>query len=81
MPEFIPLGSPAEILLCTDGYYRAVDSYGLHDNESLMAASAASVTDVLASLRKVEAADPDCIRHPRFKPADDATAVMLTARR
>lgn len=78
MPELIPLGSPAEILLCTDGYYRAVDTYGLHDDDSLLAASAASVDEVLARLRAVEAADPDCTRHPRFKPADDATAVMLS---
>lgn len=80
IPEFIPLGSPAEILLCTDGYYRAVDSYQLHDDESLLTASAASVDQVLARLRAVEATDPDCIRYPRFKPADDATAVMLAAR-
>lgn len=77
MPEFIELGSPAEILLCTDGYYRAVDHYGLHDDAGLIAASAVDVTAVLAALRAAEAADPDCRRFPRFKPADDATAVML----
>ena len=79
MPKFILLGSPAEILLCTDGYYRAVDGYQLHDDESLLNSSATSVDAVLAQLRAVEASDPDCIRFPRFKPADDATAVMLAA--
>lgn len=77
MPEIIDLGTPAEILLCTDGYYRAVDHYGLHDDAGLMDASARGVEEVLAGLRAVEAGDPICSRYPRFKPADDATAVML----
>ncbi len=78
MPEYVDLGSPSDILLCTDGYYRAVDHYGLHDDAGLLDASAASVDQVLSSLRAVEAADPDCLRYLRFKPADDATAVMLS---
>lgn len=77
MAEIIELGTPAEILLCTDGYYRAVDHYGLHDAASLIDASAAGVQQVLAALRATEAADPECLTFPRFKPADDATAVML----
>lgn len=77
MAEYINLGSPAEILLCTDGYYRAVDHYGLFDDAGLLDASNRSVEAVLAALRATEAADPDCKRHLRFKPADDATAVML----
>jgi len=77
MPEILELGEPEQMLLCTDGYYRAVDHYGLHDDEGLMAASAESVSAVLKALRAAEADDPDCLRHPRFKPADDATTVML----
>ncbi len=80
VPDFIPLGTPAEILLCTDGYYRAVDTYGLHDDASLLRASAESVDGLLAGIRAVEAGDHHCLRHPRFKPADDATAVMLSER-
>ena len=77
MPEIIDLGMPTEILICTDGYYRAVDHYGLHNNAGLIDASVEGVERVLVTLREAEAADPDCLRHPRFKPADDATAVML----
>ena len=79
MAEYIELGQPREILLCTDGYYRAVDHYGLHDDRSLIVASATEggAARVLAGLRAVEAEDPACERFPRFKPADDATAVML----
>jgi hypothetical protein len=32
---------------------------------------------VLHALRAVEAADASCEKYPRFKPSDDATAVML----
>ncbi|WP_421693561.1 protein phosphatase 2C domain-containing protein [Aestuariivirga sp.] len=77
MAEFIDLETPAEILLCTDGYYRAVDHYQLFDDQDLMTASAEDVAQVLAALRRAEAEDPDCQRYPRFKPADDATALML----
>jgi hypothetical protein len=77
MPDIIDLGTPAEMLLCTDGYYRAVDHYALHDDAGLMTASAADVAGVLSRLRQEESSDPQCLRFPRFKPADDATAVML----
>lgn len=81
MPEIVPLGWPDQLLLCTDGYYRAVDTYGLMDDARLMDASAAGVADVLKLIRSTEASDPDTQRYPRFKPADDATAVMLAADR
>lgn len=79
MAEYINLGDPACLLLCTDGYYRAVDHYGLHDNASLIEASLAEdgAARVLHDIRAVEAGDPSCEAYLRFKPADDATAVML----
>ena len=77
--EYFDLGTPREILLCTDGYYRAVDYYALHSDESLLDASLASggVDSVLESIRAAEASDPTCVKYLRFKPADDATAVAL----
>lgn len=77
--EYLDLGTPREILLCTDGYYRAVDHYDLHTDETLIEASSGNsgVAGVLASLRATEASDPDCQKYLRFKPADDATAVLL----
>jgi hypothetical protein len=80
--EYFDLGTPREILLCTDGYYRAVDYYALHSEESLLDASLASggVDGVLDRIRSVEASDPACVKYLRFKPADDATAVALRKR-
>ena len=77
--EYFDLGVASEILLCTDGYYRAVDHYALHSNESLLQASLAlgGVDKVLDSIRGVEASDPACVKYLRFKPADDATAMAL----
>jgi hypothetical protein len=80
MAEIIDLGQPADILLCTDGFYRAVDHYDLHTDETLLDACRApgGVDAVLAQVRKTEATDPHCQRFIRFKPGDDATAVMLS---
>lgn len=80
--EYFDLGTPREILLCTDGYYRAVDCYALHSEGSLLEASLApgGVDSVLNSIRAVEASDPACAKYLRFKPADDATAVALRKR-
>jgi Protein phosphatase 2C len=79
MPEYLDLESPADLLLCTDGFYRAVDHYGLHSDGSLLdtCRAAGGVEQVLSGLRAAEASDPACERFPRFKPADDATALML----
>ncbi len=79
IPQVIELGHPAAILLCSDGFYRAVDIYGLYDDASLAAAcqKPGGVHQVLAAIRATEAADPTCHRFPRFKPADDVTAVFL----
>lgn len=79
MPEYLGLGWPRSILLCTDGFYRAVDHYDLHDDASLLAACAepGGAARVLADVREVESDDVSCLKYLRFKPADDATAVML----
>jgi len=77
--EYLDLGTPESVLLCTDGYYRAVDHYALHSDESLLEASsqADGPVRVLRDIRALEAGDPDCQEYLRFKPADDATALVL----
>jgi serine/threonine protein phosphatase PrpC len=65
--------------LLTDGLTRAVDPYRTHVWESLLDELAIlGPADVLASLRRFEATDPDGVRFPRTKSSDDATAVVLT---
>ena len=79
MADEIELGWPDAVLLCTDGYYRAVDYYGLFDNEGLLAASQAEggAAKILEQIRRIETEDPNCVTYLRFKPSDDAAAVCL----
>lgn len=79
MPQIVDLGTPSQLLLCTDGYYRAVDTYGMHDDSSLVATSArpGGAQEVVDRMRDLEAHDLNCERYPRFKPSDDVSAVML----
>lgn len=78
--EYFELGSPKELLLCTDGYYRAVDCYAIYNDETFISAAMEidGLSKVLASLRAVEEQDADCQRFLRFKPCDDATAIVLS---
>lgn len=79
MPEYQQFDDPAALLLCTDGFFRAVDTYHLMPPEQLFSRcrETGGVEQVLAGVRTTEAADQDCTRFPRFKPADDATALCL----
>jgi hypothetical protein len=79
MPQIIDLGTPTEILLCTDGFYRAVDTYGLFEDANLFSAckSPGGIESVVTQIRAIESTDPTCEHFPRFKPADDVTALML----
>lgn len=79
IPEYMNMGWPSSILLCSDGFYRAVDTYGLMDDKALVqiCGSPQGVTSVLRQIRAVEAGDPHCKAHLRFKPSDDASAVCL----
>lgn len=67
----------ADALLVTDGYEAAVDDYRLFTPAELVAAASADLRAPLAAARAVEAADPDCVHYPRFKPSDDATAILM----
>ena len=81
MPEVLDLLSPEEILLCSDGFYRAVDIYKMMDDTLLFQRSTlpGGIQNILRAIRLVEASDPNCETYLRFKPSDDVTAVMLSA--
>ena len=65
-------------LLLSDGFYRLVDVYGRHSYGTLLAAAEANgLVPLLDELRAIEAGDAACRRHPRLKPRDDATAVLV----
>jgi len=71
-----------EVLLATDGLYRLVDTYPVHDDHQFFEkANAPGGLDALIDeLRRIEAADPECLLYPRVKAQDDATGLVLTLR-
>jgi hypothetical protein len=77
----MPLDDPSSALMTSDGFFRLVDHYhALSEPELLAHAAGQNEIDALyEKLRAIEANDPDCRRFPRFKPADDASAIALIA--
>lgn len=74
----LKLHRPADIILATDGFAALVDRYHIHDLGSLIrAAREDGLQELGRQLRAVETADALGTRHPRIKPHDDATALLL----
>jgi serine/threonine protein phosphatase PrpC len=71
------------VLLVSDGFSRLVDTYHRYDPAGLLdrVSEAEGVPRLLAELRAIERADPDCRTHLRIKPSDDATAMLLRVER
>lgn len=66
------------VLLMTDGFFRLADVYGRYEPDRLLeAAVAGGLQPLYAELREIEEADEECAAYTRFKPRDDATAVLL----
>ncbi len=74
-----PMRAGAQAVLATDGFHRLIDVYRRYDDDTFMDACLDGLSPLMAELRAIEAADPDCRRHPRIKPRDDATALVIEA--
>lgn len=67
-----------ELLLMTDGFVALVDSYAVHDADSLFAAvRSGGLAKLGVDLRQIEQDDAACLRFARFKVSDDATALWV----
>lgn len=65
------------VLLASDGAWRLVDLFGVHDARSLLETVTRSLwSPVLDELRLLEAQDPKGTRYSRIKPCDDATGLL-----
>lgn len=74
----LPLARPAHVLICTDGFSSLVDRYAAYDAKGLIeAALSRGLQELGRELRAIETKDAAGARHPRFKPSDDATAILL----
>jgi serine/threonine protein phosphatase PrpC len=73
-----PVADITSLLLMSDGFYRLVDTYRVMTPATLMAAALSrGLRSLYRELRQIEDADPDCLAHPRVKPRDDATGLLL----
>jgi hypothetical protein len=67
-----------DILLMTDGFAALIETYEAYDKDSLMQALAErGLAALAAELRGIESDDAGCLRYPRFKVSDDATAIWV----
>lgn len=74
----LSLKRPAHVLLMTDGFSALVDRYRIYDPAGLVrAALDKGLQELGRELRAIETADAGGAKHPRFKPSDDATALLL----
>lgn len=67
-----------DILLMSDGFAALVDAYAVYDAGTLVSRLAVAGLAALGQeLRQIERDDAACLRYPRFKASDDATALWL----
>ena len=67
-----------DLLLMSDGFAALFDTYAAYDAAGLMARVLESGLEPLAEeLRRIEREDAACLRYPRFKASDDASAIWL----
>lgn len=74
----VPIASGDSVLLLTDGFSALIDAYRRYSAGELFEAVVARGLAALGQeLRAVEAEDAACLRYPRFKRSDDATALWV----
>lgn len=78
----VAVGHGDVLLLASDGFYRLVDHFGLHDAQTLIDASLdLGLPAMVERLRAVEIEDLGGALAPRVKVHDDATAMLLCVER
>jgi hypothetical protein len=80
--DFAQRGSVAcqpgsRFLVASDGFATAQETFGPIASWADILRGTAPLHDVVAGIRAAERADPDCVSHPRLKPSDDASAVLV----
>ena len=75
----LPAQAIDHVLIASDGFFRMVNAFGAYDERGLMAAAlhGKGLATLCTELREREADDRTCRRHPRLKPMDDASAILV----
>jgi serine/threonine protein phosphatase PrpC len=67
-----------DLLIMSDGFASLVGDYGAYDKKSLAAAvQKKGLAELAKELRDIEQDDAECLKFPRFKLGDDATALWV----
>jgi hypothetical protein len=67
------------LVLLSDGASRLYDLFDGHTQRDVYdAAARGEGAALLAELRRIERADSECLRYPRFKVHDDATILVVS---
>ncbi|MBB5321888.1 protein phosphatase 2C domain-containing protein [Marinobacter oulmenensis] len=69
--------SVSKILLCSDGFSISFKQYGICKVEEILSKSGPSLKQIINEIRKIENDDKSLLKHPRLKPQDDATAMII----
>lgn len=76
--RIVPWRRGEALLLVSDGFYRLVDTFGFHTDQELFAAALeGGLAELGRRLRTAEREDSECVRYPRIKVHDDATALLV----
>lgn len=73
-----PLAQGDDVFLFSDGFAALFDGYAAYTPEAFIdRVLAVGLTPLAQQLRQIEHDDAACVRYPRFKQSDDATALWL----
>lgn len=73
----VAIDAGTRLLLCTDGFSRAWDTFAHCEGPDDVLASGARAQEVLNRIREEEMADVQCVSYPRWSVHDDAAALVL----
>lgn len=74
----VPSRADTRVLMCTDGFSRAWNTFPHFSDAGEVVVSAHSAREVLERIRNEESADVECVRYPRWNVHDDAAVLILT---
>jgi hypothetical protein len=73
-----PLAPGAIVLIASDGILVPVTDFARYTADAFMTAvQERGLAAIAEEIRAAEAEDPEGLKYPRFKPSDDATALLL----
>lgn len=73
-----PVSAGDEVLLMTDGFASLVTDYHQYTAQELArAVRSKGLCQLAQDIRRIEQEDAACLRYPRFKVSDDATALWV----